>query len=267
MKKSLLLALASGVVFPLASMAILAIIMPPFVTWVVVVGIALVAGGFSALAGHEWYQLLMNVRKQIDKGTQKEFEQFSEIMKDAVERHAQTTTEAMSHIEDYLEKQRVNEAEARQAAMNNWEKVTKGLGSSFSEMLSDIRSYFENLAKEDRKLQERAAKSRSEVIDAELLKVREQFELTVQGIERVFDCLDTMVEDSRGKLNTEVTKAIDDLRKLIKTEARRQQEQKRVDLEHFEKMLELQQKAHDDAAKSSEQLWGHLLDRLENDGR
>lgn len=267
MKKSLLLALASGAVFPLVAMAVLAIIMPPLVTWVVVVGIALVAGGFSALAGHEWYQLLMNVRERINKGTQKEFEQFSGMMKDAVERHAQATTEAMSHIEECLEKQRVNEAEARQAALTDWEKVTKELGSSFAEMLSGIRSHLEILTKEQRELQERATKSRDEAIDLELAKVREKYELTVKSIGSALDRFDAMVEDSRDKLNKEVQQAIDDLRELIKTEAQRQQDQKRADLNHFQKMLEVQQKAHDEASERSGKLWSHLLDRLENDGR
>ena len=267
MKKSLLLALASGAVFPLVAMAVLAIIMPPLVTWVVVVGIAFVAGGFSALSGHEWYQLLMNVREQINKGTQKEFEQFSGMMKDAVARHAQATTEAMSHIEECLEKQRVTEAEARQAALTDWEKVTKELGSSFAEMLSGIRSHLEILAKEQRELQERAAKSRDEAIDLELAKVREKYELTVKSIGSALERFDAMVEDSRDKLNKEVQQAIDDLRELIKIEAQRQQGQKRADLNHFQKMLEVQQKAHDEASERSGKLWDHLLDRLENDGR
>ena len=327
MKKSLLFELANGAVFPLVATAVLAIIMPPLVTWVVVVGIALVAGGFSALAGHERYQLLMNVREQIDKGTQmalqalgdareeaktaqneadeilverfehffkdygqreeewrartladwekatsevqevvkqtgKEFGQLSEMTKDAVERHAQAMTDALSHIEEHLEKQRVNEAEARQATLIDWQEVTKELGSSFAEMLSSIRSHLEILAKEERELQERAAKSRDEAIDSELVKVREKFELTVQGIGSALDRFNAMVEGSRDKLNTEVQKAINGLRQLIEKETQRQRKEKA----HFEKMLESQRKAHDEALERSGQLWGHLLDRLENDG-
>ena len=361
MKKSVLFALASGAVIPLVAAAVLAVIMPSLGTWAVVVGIAVVAGAFSAWAGHERYQLLASVRERIDAGTQttikalgearketrvarseadkalaeqierffedrgkrdeewrkktliewgkttsdvqevlkslvedlrehftstldaerealshsaelrteailaevqqahSEFEQLSAATKDAVERHAaviQATTEAMACVEEHLDKQRANEAESRQAALAEWQAVTKELDASFVKMLLDIRSHLEALSNEERALQEQAAKSRAEAMDAELARMREIFECAAQGIATA----KKLVEDSGDKLDTEAKKAIEDLRELIKTEAQRQQEQNRADLVHFQKMLEVQRKAHEDASEHSGQLWKHLLD-------
>ena len=192
----------------------------------------------------DWRKATSEVQEVV-RQTCKEFEQLSEVTKDTVEQHAQATTEAMSHVEEHLDKQRKNEVESRQAALADWQEVTKELGSSFAEMLSGIRSHLETITNEERELQERSAKSRDEAIGAELAKVRETFEL------------------SRSKLNMEVEKAIEGLRQLIEEEMRRQQKQKRMDREHYEKMLEIQQKAHAEASSRSEKLWGHLLDQLE----
>lgn len=210
----------------------------------------------------DWRKATSEVQEVV-RQTCKEFEQLSEITKNAVEQHAQTTTEAMSHVEDHLDKQRKNEVESRQAALADWQEVTKELGLSFAEMLSSIRSHLETIANEERELQERSTKSRAKAIDAELARVRETFELAVQGIGNALDGLDSTVEDSRSKLNMEVEKAIEGLRQLIEEEMRRQQEQKRKDRDHYEKMLEIQQEAHIEASSRSEKLWGHLLDQLE----
>ena len=343
MKKTVLFAF--GAVFPLVAVAVLVIIMPPLATWVVVGGIAVVAGVFSAWAGQELCQLLWSVRAGINVGTQtmlkaleeasketkaarneankvlaerlerffkeygqrdeawrtqtlaewqavtqalgssfekvlsdaishlatlaeqeralqeataksraeamlaevkqarSEFEQLCEGTKEAMERHAvviQATAKTLEAVEEHFAKQQANEVEVRHVALAEWRAVTQALGSSFEKHLA-------TLAEQERALQEAAAKSRAKVIDAELAKIKETFE---------------QVEDTRTKLNAEVKKAIEALRNLVETEAQRQQQQKRADRDHHEKMLEVQQKAHDAAAERSGQLWGQLLDRL-----
>ena len=118
--------------------------------------------------------------------------------------------------------------------------MTKALASSFEKNLAA-------LAERERVLQEKAAQSRTEAIDAELAQVKETFAL---------------VEDTRNELNAEFEKVIGELRALVEKETQRQEKQKSADRDHLEKMLEIQQKAHDEAAERSGQLWSHLLDQL-----
>ena len=343
MKKTV--SFAFGAVFPLVALVVLILIMPPLWTWVVVMGIAMVAGVCSARAGQELDQLLLSIRQGIDAGTQttlkalgeanektkvvqseankilaerferffgeygqrdedwrtktlaewqavrqaldssfekmlsdirsylatlaeqeqawqekatqsrteamlvemkqarSEFEQLCEGTREAVEQHTaviQATVKTVEAVEDHLAKQQENEAELRQAALAEWQVATQALGSSFEKNLA-------TLAEQERARQEKAAQSRTEAIDAELAKIKETFEL---------------VEDTRNKLNAEFKKAIEGLRELVETETQRQQEQKRADRDHLEKMLEVQQKAHDEAAERSGQLWGRLLDQI-----
>ena len=171
------------------------------------------------------------------KQARNEFEQLTKATKEVVERHSaviQATKEAIASVEEHLDKQRASEAELRQTALTDWQKVTKELGASFEEMLSDMRAHLKTLADEERALQERATKFRDEAIDAELARVGKTFELAAQGIAAA----KKLVEDSNDKLNAEVERAIAGLHELTETEARRQQDQNRVDREHFQKMLE-----------------------------
>ena len=181
------------------------------------------------------------------KQARDEFEQLAKATQNVVERHAtviHATKEVIASVEDHLDKQRANEAELRQAALTDWQNVTTALGTSFEAMLSDMRSHLKTLADEERSLQEQAAKRRAEAIDAELAEVRNTFEVAAQSIATA----EKLVEDSSNKLNAE---------------SRRQQEQNRADRDHFQKMLEDQRKAHEDASERSEKLWIHLLDLLE----
>lgn len=196
------------------------------------------------------------------KQARDEFEQLAKATQNVVERHAtviQATKEVIASVEDHLDKQRANEAELRQAALTDWQNVTTALGTSFEAMLSDMRSHLKTLADEERSLQEQAAKRRDEAIDAELAEVRKTFEVAAQSIATA----EKLVEDSNNKFNSEAEKAIAGLRELIELESRRQQEQNRADRDHFQKMLEDQRKAHEDASERSEKLWIHLLDLLE----
>ena len=149
--------------------------------------------------------------------------------------------------------------ELRQAALDDYQEVTKELGASFADMLSDLKTHLKTLADEERALQERAEQSRAEAIDAELANVKRTFDVAAQGIAVAKE----RIKDSHTKLNAEVGRAIAGLHELIETETRRQQEQNRADREHFQKMLENQRKAHEEADKHSEQLWCRLLDQLE----
>ena len=325
MKKTVLLAF--GAVFPLVTLAVLTIVMPPVVTWAIVMGLAVVAGALSAQAGRELVQLLLSIREGLGeankeakaaqseankilaerferfveeygqrdkdwrtktlaewqavrqaldssfekmlsdvrshlatlaeqerawqeeavqsrteamqaeaKQARSEFAQLCEATKEAVEQHAavvQATQKTIENVEDYFAKQQAD-------ALTEWQAVTQALASSFEKNLAA-------LAERERVLQEKAAQERTKVIDAELVQVKETFAL---------------VEDTRNKLNAEFEKVIGELRKLVEAEMRRQEKQKRDDRDQLEKMLEVQQNAHDEAEKRSEQLWGHLLDQL-----
>ena len=172
------------------------------------------------------------------KQVRSEFAQLCEATKEAVEQHAaiiQATQKTIENVEDHFAKQQAN-------ALTEWQAVTQALASSFEKNLSA-------LAERERVLQEKAAQERTEAIDAELAQVKETFAL---------------VEDTRNKLNAEFEKVIGELRALVEKETQRQEKQKSADRDHLEKMLEIQQKAHDEAAERSGQLWGHLLDQLKN---
>ena len=171
------------------------------------------------------------------KQARSEFAQLCEATKEAVEQHAaviQATQKTIENVEDHFAKQQAN-------ALTEWQAVTQALASSFEQNLAA-------LVERERVLQEKAAQERTEAIDAELAQVKETFAL---------------VEDTRNKLNAEFEKVIGELRKLVEAEMRRQEKQKRDDRDHLEKMLQVQQNAHDEAEKRSEQLWGRLLDQLE----
>ena len=172
------------------------------------------------------------------KQVRSEFAQLCEATKEAVEQHAaiiQATQKTIENVEDHFAKHQAN-------ALTEWQAVTQALASSFEKNLSA-------LAERERVLQEKAAQERTEAIDAELAQVKETFAL---------------VEDTRNKLNAEFEKVIGELRALVEKETQRQEKQKSADRDHLEKMLEIQQKAHDEAAERSGQLWGHLLDQLKN---
>ncbi len=172
------------------------------------------------------------------KQARSEFAQFCEATKEAVEQHAaviQATQKTIENVEDHFAKQQAN-------ALTEWQAVTQALASSFEKNLAA-------LAERERVLQEKAAQERTEAIDAELAQVKETFAL---------------VEDTRNKLNAEFEKVIGELRALVKKETQRQEEQKSADRDHLEKMLEVQQKAHDEAEERSGQLWCHLLDQLKS---
>jgi len=170
------------------------------------------------------------------KQARSEFAQLCEVTKEAVEQQAaviQATQKTIENVEDHFAKQQAN-------ALTEWQAVTQALASSFEKNLAA-------LAERERVLQEKVAQERTEATDAELAQVKETFAL---------------VEDTRNKLNAEFEKVIGEIRALVEAEMRRQEKQKRDDRDHFEKMLEVQQKAHCEAEKRSEQLWGHLLDQL-----
>ena len=170
------------------------------------------------------------------KQARSEFAQLCEVTKEAVEQQAaviQATQKTIENVEDHFAKQQAN-------ALTEWQAATQALASSFEKNLAA-------LAERERVLQEKVAQSRTKAIDAELAQVKETFAL---------------VEDTRNKLNEEFEKVIGELRVLVKEETQRQEEQKSADRDHLEKMLEIQQKAHDEAAERSGQLWGHLLDQL-----
>ena len=172
------------------------------------------------------------------KQARSEFAQLCEATKEAVEQHAaviQATQKTIENVEDHFAKQQAN-------ALTEWQVVTQALASSFEKNLAA-------LAERERVLQKKAAQERTEAIDAELAQVKETFAL---------------VEDTRNKLNAEFEKVIGELRALVEEEMQRQEEQKSDDRDHLEKMLEVQQKAHDEAAERSGQLWGHLLDQLKS---
>lgn len=171
------------------------------------------------------------------KQARSEFAQLCEMTKEAVEQHVavvQATQKTIENVEDHFAKQQAN-------ALTEWQAVTQALASSFEQNLAA-------LVERERVLEEKAAQERTEAIDAELAQVKETFAL---------------VEDTRNKLNAEFEKVIGELRKLVEAEMRRQEKQKRDDRDHLEKMLEVQQSAHVEAEKRSEQLWGRLLDQLE----
>ena len=185
-------------------------------------------------------------------------DQLGKATQNVVERHAtviQATKEAIASVGDHLNKQRASEAELRQAALDDYQEVTKELGASFADMLSDLKTHLKTLADEERAEQERAEQSRAEAIDAELAKVRKTFDVAAQGIAVAKE----RIKESHTKLNAEVGRAIAEL----ESETRRQQAQNRADRDHFQKMLENQRKAHEEADKHSEQLWCRLLDQLE----
>ena len=172
------------------------------------------------------------------KQARSEFAQLCEATKEAVEQHAaviQATQKTIEAVEDHFAKRQAN-------VLAEWQSVTQALASSFEKNLA-------TLAAQERAWQEDVAERRNKAIDEELAKVKDTFAL---------------VEDTRKKLNSEFEKAIEALRSLVEAETRRQEEQKRADRDHFEKMLEKQKKAHDEAAERSGQLWGHLLDQLKN---
>ena len=165
-----------------------------------------------------------------------EFAQLCEATKETVEQHAaviQATQKTIEGVEAHFAKLQAN-------ALTEWQAVTQALASSFEKNLA-------TLADQERAWQEKAAQSRTEAIDAELAQVKETFAL---------------VEDTRNKLNAEFEKVIGEFRAFVEGETQRQEKQKSTDRDHLEKMLEVQQKAHDEAAERSEQLWGHLLDQL-----
>lgn len=167
-----------------------------------------------------------------------------EALSHGLDQLGKATKEAIASIGEHLDTQQASEAELRQAALDDYREVTKELGASFADMLSDLKAHLKTLADEERALQERATKRRDEAIDAELAKVRETFDVAKEGIAEAKE----QIEDSHTKLNAEV---------------KRQQEQNRANREHFQKMLEDQRKAHEEADKHSEQLWSRLLDQLE----
>ena len=172
------------------------------------------------------------------KQARSEFAQLCEATKEAVEQHAaviQATQKTIENVEDHFAKQQAN-------ALTEWQAVTQALASSFEKNLAA-------LAERERVWQEKAAQERTEAIDAELAQVKETFAL---------------VEDTRNKLNAEFEKVIGELRALVEEETQRQEEQKSADRDHLEKMLEVQQKAHDEAEERSGQLWCHLLDQLKS---
>ncbi len=170
------------------------------------------------------------------KQARSEFAQLCEATKEAVEQQAaviQATQKTIESVEDHFTKQQAN-------ALTEWQTVTRALASSFEENLAA-------LAERERVLHEEAVQKRTEAIDAELAQIKETFAL---------------VEDTRNKLNAELKKVIGELRVLVEEETQRQEKKRSADRDHFEGMLEVQQKDHEKAEKRSEKLWNHLLDRL-----
>ena len=336
MKKSVLFAL--GAVFPLVALAVLTIIMPPLGTWVVVVGIAVIAGVFSAWAGQELGRLLLSVRERIDSGTQTTLKALGEANEETRAARSEANKTLAKRFERFFEEYGQRDEDWRTKTLAEWQAVRQALDSSFKKMLSDVRSHLATLAEQERAWQEEAVQSRTEAMQAEAKQARSEFaqlceatkeavgqqaavvqatQKTIENVEDHFakqqanalaewqavtqalassfeknlaalaerervlqekaaqertEAIDAelaqvketfaLVEDARNKLNAEFEKVIGELRALVETEAQRQQDQKRADRDHLEEMLEVQQKAHDEAGERSGQLWGRLLDQL-----
>ncbi len=336
MKKTVLFAF--GAVFPLVALAVLTIIMPSLGTWVIVMGVSVIAGVFLAQARQELGKLLLSVREGLDAGTQTTLKALREENKENKATRREANKILAERFERFFEEYGQRDADWRTKTLAEWQSVTQALASSFEKMLADTSSRLITLAEQERVLQEEAAKDRAEAMQAEAKQVRsefaqlceatkeavEQHAAVIQATQKVIENVENhfakqqantltewqsvtqalassfeknlatlaerervlqekaaqerteaidaglaqikeifaLVEDALNKLNAEFEKVIGELRALVKEETQRQQEQKRGDRDHLEKMLEVQQKAHDEAAERSGQLWGRLLDQL-----
>ncbi len=140
-------------------------------------------------------------------------------------------------VEKHFAKWHEGESELRQAALAEWRST-----------VSSFEGRLESIVAQERAFQEQASQSRTQTADAELAQMKETFAL---------------LEDTRNKHNADLGKAVATLRELVETETQRQQEQKRAERDHLDKMLERQQRAHDEAGERSGQLWDRLLNQLE----
>ena len=153
--------LAYGALPVLAAAAILVIITPSVQTWLVVLGISVVAGLCSGWSGHERHRLLVSVRLRIDDGVQTAITALAETTA------ARTETDKLlvdSFERCFAEYGRRNEQSRSNALTEMTKEVTALLG-------------------EYGELQEREAKSRAVAIDEELAKVRETFAVAGKTIE------------------------------------------------------------------------------------
>ena len=132
------------------------------------------------------------------------------------------------------------------------EEAGANLGEADKKLAERLERFF---AAYEQREQEWRAKTLAElrtmstqVVNTELAQMKETFAL---------------LEDTRNKHNADLGKAVATLRELVETETQRQQEQKRAERDHLDKMLERQQRAHDEAGERSGQLWDRLLNQLE----
>ena len=296
MKKSpVWFALALGALFPLCAAAVLILVMPRLETLLVVAGLAAAAGALAAYVAHYSYRIAASVQDRIEQGADTTVQLLTDAGRETVAAHRDADAALAARIERFLEEY-VQRAKARDAAMleayrtmssdaqrslqeafaamqehhvntvaaerdtllrgaelrakavldetrqalAGFERLSSAVSvaverhtavvQSNEESLVRFESQLEAIAARERELQEAAGRSRAQSLDAEVAKVRETFLYAAKRIEELI------------------------------------QRREDADQTHFQRVLEMQRKAHDEASERSGQLWTHLLDQLKQDG-
>ena len=189
MKRRVTVTLVFGAVPVLAAVAILVIIAPSVQTWIVVMGISVLAGLCSAYSGYERYRVLVSVAKRIDDGAQM-----------AITALAETTAAR---------------ADADKVLAASFERCFAGYGQREAQSRSGALTKFmkdvTTLLGQYRDIQDREAKSRTATVAAELVKVRETFADVGQAIENTVADWRTMtleVERISKRLSAELRERV-----------------------------------------------------------
>ena len=296
MKRSLLPAsLAGGSLAPLAAAAVLAGIMPAPATWVLVVGVAVVAGAFAAWAGYEWSRLLVSVRDEITESTRTAQEISQEmradtraVQKEAGELLAQQLGRLFGEERKLAESQRQVEAKAIVAELVDMRKAfelatqaiqdtVQGIAMETQRQQEQRRNDLESsqsMLELQRQSHEAAGQRVIEKLSSTCTEISASVSShieTTRAEERKFTEHQRQVRaDVVAEELAEVTRTFESAAQTIQEtvqgiamEAQReQQEQRQADQESFQSMLELQQQSHEAAAQRSGQLWDRLLNRL-----
>lgn len=297
MKKSpLWFALAIGALFPLGAAAVLILVMPRLETLLVVAGLAAAAGALAAYVAHHSYRIAASAQHRIERGADTAAQRLTDAGRETVAAHRDADAALAARIERFLEEY-VQRAKARDAQMlEGWHTMSSDAQRSSQEAFAAMREHFVNTVAAERDTLLRGAELRAKA-------VLDETRQALDGIERLSSAISFAVErhtavvqsneeslarfesqleaiaarerelqEAAGRsraqsLDAEVAKVRETFVHAAKRIEELIQERQGADQTHFQQMLEIQRKAHDEASERSGQLWTRLLDQLQQDGR
>ena len=197
MNKTALLAFAA--VFLLVALAALILIMPPVGTWVVVLGIAVVAGGLSAWAGQELGVLLLGIRQGIDAGTEKTLTALAEANEATKAAQSEANNTLAERFERFCEEYGKRDEEWRTKTLADWQAVKQTLDSSFEQALAHLAKLAEQEA-ETAEARTEAARSELAQLCAGMKEAAEQHTAVIQETAKAVETHLSNQQESEAKL-------------------------------------------------------------------